>query len=371
VNIKKVMTYLINGLPNFTEEFTEYLSAVISSCSVIDARTIRVNTATAHGLSVADTIKVIDTEIKNDIESIAIDYTTATVTFKNNHDFTYTPDADIDGTANQIEIAGNDDTDWNGEFDIIDVRSDKTIDITAPSETEPTSFGYVWEALSMGANGLMTVSAVDTLWFEYEIPEDYPNLPVASADSCRNAKVIKGVRVGGAGDPERAVQIYTDDNSAKKSWAFVMFPDEKVSKDQQSNSDAVAQFSVGDESRQSIMINFDVLVLLATTSVGAVDEVEKACGEIRNALIKSIVGIRPVQENSDRVYKTVYNGSNVFVYNTAVYARMYSFQTVFDITFRETAESNSIETVALREAIINLAVGGTDTTKVIANSEIV
>ena len=49
---------------------------------------------------------------------------------------------------------------------------------------------------------------------------------------------------------------------------------------------------------------------------------------------------------------------------------MYSFQTVFDITFKETAESNSIESVALRESTINLAVGGGDTVKVIANADV-
>ena len=369
MNIKKVMTYLINGLPNFTEEFTEYLVATISSCSVKDTRTVRVITDTAHGLIIGNIIKVIDAETKNDIESITIDDTTATVTFKNKHDYTYTPEADIDGTANQITMDGNNDTDWNGDFDITDILTETSIEITAPSETVPTSLGYVWENRSMGANGVMTVSDIDTLWFEYTLPSTYPDLPVASADNCRNAKVIKGVRVGGAGDPERAVQIYTGDED-KKSWAFVMFPDEGVSKDQHSNSDAIAQFSIGDESRQSIMINFDVLILLASDTLGAVDEVELCCGEIRNALIKSIVGIRGVEENSDRVYKTVYNGSTVFVYNTAIYARMYSFQTVFDITFKETAESNSIESVALRESTINLAVGGDDTVKVIANADV-
>jgi len=369
MNIKDVMTYLINGLPNFTEEFTEYLSATISSCSVIDARTVRVNTDTAHGLAVSNIIKVIDAEIKNDIESIAIDDTTATITFKSKHDYTYTPEADIDGTVNQITMDGNNDTDWNGDFDITDILTTTSIEITAPSETVPTSFGYVWENRSMGANGVMTVSDIDTLWFEYTLPSTYPDLPVASADNCRNAKVIKGVRVGGAGDPERAVDIYTADKEEdRKSWAFVMFPDEGVSKDQHSNSDAIAQFSIGDESRQSIMVNFEVLVLLASDTLGAVDEVEKCCGKIRNALIKSIVGIRGTEENSDRVYKTVYNGSLVFVYNTAIYARIYSFQTVFDITFKETAESQSIETVALREATINLAVGGDD--KIIANAEV-
>lgn len=365
MNIKDVVATLILNLPNYTDIFTDFVNAQITASYVSTARKIKVETATAHGLIVGDSLIIKNAKLKNEIDSIEISGNYAVITLKAEHDFVLEDDL-------AFEMAGNSDDDWNGEFEIYNVPNKTTIEIAKPSSIIPETLGCIWEPRDYGGNGTVEIVAVNEtpdedekypkFWFEYEINDNDPDLPVTDNDSVSGIEIITGVRVTGVADPERAIKVFTETNGAKKPWAFVMFPDESVSKDKNNQSEAVGTFVSGDESRQLIMVNFDVCVIQPCTELGGIEEIEKACGEIRNALIKSLVGLKSTESEADKVYKTVYNGSSMNTYDTANYIRIYSFQTPFEITYRETAE-NRVLTVALRKAVFKLQTGGANSQK--------
>jgi hypothetical protein len=365
MNIKDVVATLILNLPNYTDIFTDFVNAQITASYVSTARKIKVETATAHGLLVGDSLIIKNAKLKNEIDSIEISGNYAVITLKAEHDFVLEDDL-------TFEMAGNSDDDWNGEFEIYNVPNKTTIEITKPSSIIPETLGYIWELRDYGGNGTVQIVAVNEthgeneeypeFWFEYEINDNDPDLPVTDEESVSGIEIITGVRVTGVADPERAIDVFTKTNGVKKPWAFVMFPDETVSKDKNNESEAVGTFVNGDESRQLIMVNFDVCVIQPCTELGGIEEIEKACGEIRNALIKSLVGLKSTETEADKVYKTVYNGSSMNTYDTANYIRVYSFQTPFEITYRETAE-NRVLTVALRKAVFKLQTGGANSQK--------
>jgi hypothetical protein len=352
------------NLPNYTDIFTDFIDARVIASYVSTARKIKIETATDHGLLIGDSLIIRNAKLKNEIESIEISGNYAVITLKAEHDFVLEDDL-------SFAMAGNSDDDWNGDFEIYNVPNKMTIEITKPSSIIPETLGYIWELRDYGGNGTVEIVAVNEdqseeeypeFWFEYEISENDPDLPVTDEESVSGIEIIKGVRVTGVADPERAIEVFTKTNGAKKPWAFVMFPDESVSKDKNNESEAVGTFVSGDESRQLIMVNFDVCVIQPCTELGGIEEIEKACGEIRNALIKSLVGLKSTESEADKVYKTVYNGSSMNTYDTANYIRIYSFQTPFEITYRETAE-NRVLTVALRKAVFKLQTGGANSQK--------
>jgi hypothetical protein len=361
MNIKDAIGILTLNLPNFTDEFTGFLTATISKSYVLSSRKIKIETATAHGLANGKKLIVKGVKLKNDIESIELSDEFAVIKLKAQHDFVMQDDL-------TFEMDGNSDQDWNGTFDVYNVPDKMTLEIVAPSETLPVTFGNIWEERDYGGMGIVTVSGVTEKTFEYEINENDPDLPVTDTESITGIKIITGVRITGAPDPERAMEIFTKSGEEPKTWGFVMFPEEGVSKDATTASEAVGQFSGSDECRQSVMVNFDVCVIQPSSSLGAIEEISKACGEIRNALIKSITGVKSLETEADVVFKTVYNGSVMNTYNTATYIRVYSFQTVFDITIRQTADNYPL-TVALRRAVFEMQTGDEDSLKVIADAK--
>ena len=366
MRIKDVVAQLLANLPRHTDEFSEFPEADVTLIKILSARRIRIEFDGAHGIVEDKSILINGMKLRNDISVAKTKWTPDCdvdledqemyLEFSSEHDYT-----EEDGI--EIEVAGFTDTQFNGTYTLSQVIDRNSIIIDLEKDFTgikyPEDTGYIFEERDYGGNGVVTVDTVGNDWIEYDISEKDPNLPyVTGINYGKDAQVIKGVRVAGVADRNRAVKYYTDTvstNEGKREiWAFVMFPDEDVSKDMYAMSDAQASFATGEEPRQRILVNFEVAVIFPTTKLGGIDEVEDS-SEMRNKLIASLVGLKSTEEDADVTYKTVYSGSEMNSYDTATYIRVYRFQTPFDITFRQTVDNYPL-TTALRKATMSLVV---------------
>ncbi len=343
LNIKEIITHLYYNIAEHTDELTRYLEAEIESASVeSDNRTVKVKTSEPHNLENGQIIIVKDGEIRNNVESYSISSGKVIIKTEDVHDYNYERNYD---KYIKLEGAGA----WSGEYKITNIPDRNRIEIDLPSGSVPSE-SYIWESRSYGLDGAVEINVIDDNNFSYVIPDENPDLP---ANEARNITVITGMRITGAADPDRAMKIWSN-TGAKETWAFVVMQDEEVSYDRNAMSDALTTADRSDEGRLRLLINFDIIVIQPTESLGATDAVEKANGEIKSALISTLFGIKTrYNAGMDYQFRTAYAGMGVLMYDTARYITVYSFQSPTDITFKN-ADISDPPSVALREIIYNM-----------------
>lgn len=352
MNFTAVVAKFLKDMPKFTTEFSEYLSATMSSI-VVNGRNIEVTTTTAHGLISGRQVIAICGPVKNTIKSIEIDGDNATIELNAEHDYILEENENF---YTQVEIAGNTAGVWNGIFTIIDIPNKTKITIAKPSATIPATLGYIWESRSKGGSGVVTVSRISDTKFSFPLDSETPNMPQTTL---KTLQIVTGSRIAGVADPDRAIAVYTKTTAlGAKSWLFIMLGEETVSKDLNSQSDSKATFTAGDESRARLINNVDIIAIIPCKSddTGAFKAVEKATGVVKQAILDCFQGYVATIEDADRVWKAVYTGSQTFIYDTTVYIRQYGFEISYDITSRQEVASES-ESVALRKTIIDLSIG--------------
>jgi len=349
INISDVVARLITRIPLHTDIFSEGIGVDIDSSEVLaDGRTVEVTTDTAHSLSVDEKIIVKNAEVKNDIVDVVEKTEGIEITLNNKHDYRA-------GTERKITIADTG-TDYDGESEILQVVSDCKLTIPKKAGVITPVEGAIWEDRPYSGNGVMVITEVPgENIFRYEIQTESPSLPV---NPLRNIEIIRGLRIAGAADPDRAIQAYSK-RGAGRSWLFVLFPADDVSHDRHSMTDAIATFGDGAEGRLRIVANFDVVGILPVSSFCGVDEVEKANGELKTAVIKALYGIKSPQGTLSDNFKMIYTGSSTLTYDSTVYIRNYSFQVPHDVTFRNVDIADPL-TVALRRAIMQLSISGNE-----------
>jgi hypothetical protein len=367
MNFTQIVAKFLKDMPAFTNEFSEYLAPAMTNITV-NGRNIEVTTATAHGLLTGRSVIAICGEVKNNIKSIELDGNNAVIELNDNHDYILEDDEE---NATEIEIAGNSGTLWNGTFTIIDVPDRSKITIEAPSQTIPTTLGYVWENRSKNGSGVVTVTKINDTKFSFALESETPNLPETTLKSLR---IVTGSRIAGVTDPERALDLYTATKDlGAKPWLFIMLGDESVSKDLNALSDSQATNSAGDDSRARLINNVDIIAVIPCVGVdaetGGFQAVQKATGEIKQAILDCFQGYILDIEKSDRVWKAVYTGSQPFVYDKATYVRSYNFQISYDITSRQEVASVS-QSVALRKTVLDLSIGNGNMTATVEHEEV-
>jgi len=343
VNILEIETYLLENLSKHTNLFTNYLPAVISGATAVDKRTVKVTTATPHGLANGKLIMMNDGEIKNEIDKFEyLGDGTALVTTKEENDLTF-------GYQEEIEIAGCDLPEWNKLHTILDVYSSSSFIIEIPDgSTGLPAAGYIWEKREYGVNGIVIVKNAGSLDFEYEIDQNCPDIPVHEV---RNLKSIISLRIGTVADEERSIKVFAEED--KYPWLFVIPKEDQVSKDMNEESEAIGLPAAGNEGRIRIMYNFDVVAIIPTDKLGGVDAVIKA-EETRDSLLKCLYGKDVQNVNSDVSFRVAYKGSSPMQYDTTTYIRSHGFQATADITFRE-VDASKPKTVALRQLAFKLS----------------
>ena len=349
MNIKDIMSFCIENLPKHTGLFTNALNLNYTA-EAVNHRRIRVDCDEEHGLIVGQKIYARGVKVGNKFLDAIVDNGWLIIETREEHDYT---------KAGFVEIEANG---WAGILEINNVVDRFTLEFRLPEDTTASDFeeGIILEERDYGGNGVVEVYTVsgDGKSFVYTINEQDPDIPV-EGEKAIIEEIVLGVRVAGAPDPTRAMTIFTETFQAREPWAFIMMNDEEVARDPYSMTDAHSTFTDLDSNRQRIMTNFDILVIFPTTDLGAIQEIQQACGEVRSSLIKSVAGLTAQDPEVLQTYKTVYVGSNMYTYNTATYVRNYSFQSVFDINYTNTARNFDSRSVALRKAMLSLPNGST------------
>lgn len=340
----QIISHIQRNIWRFTDAFSVELT--VNSQSVIDARTIQIVTDSAHGLAAGKSIICKNGLIENAITAVDavgdnLEFTTAYI-----HDLTNT-----DGPLDEVNLllSGFTDSSLNDSFNIQTITAENKFQIINPLAGLPTLTGseLLLENRPLGVTGLFEiVSVIDAVTFNVEIPDYFPDIPLTGV---REIEVVKGFRVAGVESPERADQIYTEQN-ASDMWLFLVMGDTEASKDRHTLSDAVMDSTYQDDMRQKFLQNFDTHVYIPTsTELSGIKAQELAYGEIFNSILYTMFGTLFEDENSRQNLLTVSQGHGPGLYNTAYYTHIYSWQQPTQITFDVGIQGKVFEDVAFRE----------------------
>ena len=320
---RHIKTYL----PIFTDKFTQSLTVDSASVSILNVLTV---SSVAHGLSVGDEIVLTGGFVRNPLSASALEGTTQ-VKFTTKYDNDQTQ-PQLPKDQQTLELAGftGGDTVWNGEHTIIGIpnRRNFIIDLPAGETVAPTvdESQYLIESVFKGVYTVATTPDADTLTIDLS---DNPTLPPGTVDSLG---IIIGFNICACADFDRAVAIYTA-QQAPSAYLFVIMTDGDVSKDRHTFSDALANFTAGDEARLDALRNFSTVVFFPTDDdTSGVDAQDLAYDSVYSALLATLFGYRD-NDDSAIQFMAVPKGDGPARYNTAYYAHGYDWQMPTVLTF--------------------------------------
>jgi len=319
-------------LPTQTSLFTD---ADISISSLTrSGTTVTAVTSSEHGLATGNYANIV--EAKN---SITISSMTSvadsedvgaivTVTLASDHDLT-------EGFDYTVEIAGSDQSAYNGTFTLLTVPNRKsfTYAITTQPASPATGTILYLDTNGLGYNGRYPVIVSDTTTFTYETAYT-PDSPAQGVSVLK-----KGIRVARAISWEKATEAYTS-QSSDDLWAFVVLGDISISKDRRDSTDAIQTLSYGDEYRQRLICPFSIFIYVPCSNEIAGGAARDTIEDVRVALYKAILRSRftPVLSQAAN-YVTVATGDRFAAYNSAFYIHEFMFETVCDITLADTVDA--------------------------------
>lgn len=314
-------------LPTVTDDF----STQIALASVVPAgTTATATTVIAHPFVVGNVVNISGTLSPVVIDSITRDETVATATTATPHDIT-------EGFHDSVTISGANESEFNGTFPLVSSINRKTFSFTVPDsgatvgtgsmllEDPPSPFGY---------NGLITITAVPAAnQFEYQ-------LPVALTEPAVGSGVVhSSIRVTGAVNIDRAVDMYTEQPDQDSMWAFVVLGDTITSKDRNTKNDAITSAAPGSDRRQQIYQTFSVYVFKPATGDLSGRDARDDMEDVMVSLFKSLLyWVPPAGLSSDSGLGVVFVSGGFEQYNTAFYVHEFQFQLVTEITRNDTID---------------------------------
>ena len=314
----EVVFHLQKYLPSVSARFSDQ---IIGTAAAVGA-TVTVS-ATAHGLSVADSIVVSGGVFSNLLVDV-VDNGDGTVRFETDqeHDLTE-PKFHADPTELTLDGFGSV---WDGAHNIVAVPNRKYFEIAFPAgETvlpalsteilvEPRSAGI------LGDQVIATVPDADTFTFEVA------GVPLLPTGSITGFTASSRMRIFGAADFKRATDLYNkqveDDHAL-----FVVMGDVTVSKDRNTSNDAIGAFAAQNFQKQTNLNNFSTVVFIPTKEDIAGNEAQQAAyGEIYRALLSVLYGFQFEDDETALTYVTVSAGHGAGEHNTAYYVHVYDWQ---------------------------------------------
>jgi len=333
---------LQNALPTQTSLFSN--PDITISSLTRSGTTITAVTATPHGLATNNYITILNAKTPISISSItsipkpgiSATGSIVTVTTATPHDFT-------EGFDFVAEIAGANQSAYNGSFAITDVLNRRTFkyEIDSQPVTPATGTIVLLNNDATGYNGRHQITVTNNTTFTYQTTLT-PNSPAQGTPILRS-----GVRVARAISWERAMEAYTKQNTSAL-WAFVVLGDISISKSRRDSTDAIQTLTYGDEYRTRLILPFSVYIYVPCSNEISGGAARDLIEDVRVALYKSMLRTRftPVLEEA-ATYVTVAAGDRFIQYNNAYYIHEFMFETVCDITIGDTVAPT--ENVAFRD----------------------
>ena len=328
MKLSEIVYQLSLRVPQFTQKLSEILT--YTSASAV-AGLVTVNTATPHGLSTGNHVLVNRVEVLHTVTAVEVRNKEVYFTLASDHDLT----EDFGFTA---QITGANQSAYNATFPVVHVPNRRTFSIKLPigQTTAPTGTLIFHEFPQIGYGAPYPITVVDPDTFTFQFPT-----PLTQATL--NMTIARGQRIIGVPDLERAVELYTTKPDGKY-YAFVCMEIATVSKDRNIYNDSLTSLAATTDLRQLLIEPFSVYVFLPTTlEMGAVRQIDDCYEEIRNAMIKSVVGLKLETGLWAAAYSGAYfTGHGLIAYNKAFYVHQYRFETTKELTLNDSSVADDL-----------------------------
>lgn len=315
-----IVFHLQANLPAHTDLFSDE----IIGTGVVSGGVVTVTTAGAHNLPVGRSFVVASGDFQNPITAIVLnpDETTRFTT-QFDHDLTA---PQLPNDPQNLVLTGIA-APWSGTFKTDSVPNRRTFEIETPAgETvAPAVEGHLIETRPAGLAGIQTVETVpSTTTFTFTAPSNLPSLPDGQID---NLRILRGSRVTGAADLDRAEAQYTE-KAAGQAALYVVMTDVDISKDRHTHNDGVATFTPQNFGKLTALQNFVTVVILPTAADDKTGFKAQslAYDQVFRALTRSLLGLRPPDAETKMNYVTVPNGHGPSRQNTAYYVHEFAWQ---------------------------------------------
>ena len=321
MRLVEVEQHLRQFLPLELNYFNTWTDVTYSASGTVAT----ITTVADHGLEVGDEVTIKDVVFGNPL-TITQSNGTASATSTYQNDLTYPYNE-------TVTISGANESGYNGTHDIVEIYNRREFDFTVDDATASPATGspVLHEYNIMRYNGLFTVAAVPTTKTFTVTVRDI-------ADFTTTAKIspMADVRIGVDISEERALDSYTK-QSTNDFWLFVIPNQTLVSKDKNVATDFVYGVDKGIEIHQQLNEQFNILVFGNSSEKVTPAELLDICRiDVRNALIKCLVGYYPSTELNTEKRGIHYEGDNPYTYHGAYYVHQYAFGMSFDLNMQDT-----------------------------------
>ncbi len=311
-------------LPTVTDLFSDQIILI----GIIPTGTTATAEVTSHNFEVGDVVTITDTFSPVSITSISREGEIATVTTATPHDIT---ENDL---TTEVTISGTSDNDFNGTFPFLSASNRLTFQFTVPDTIASGATGGLLDDPpgAFGYNGTHIITAISgTQFFDYE-------LPIALTNAATGTGVVSsGVRVTGAVNLERAIEMYTKQTDVDSLWAFVVLNETIASNNRNSFQDGVTSASPGGDRRQQIYQNFTVYVVKNTSDDLAARAARDSMEDVMVFFFQALMFWKAPSGLADTGNMGVVFVAHQFAeYNTTVYIHEFQFQLVSNITRSDT-----------------------------------
>jgi hypothetical protein len=300
-----IVKHLKKYIGLFTDEFTSYIpvTSATKSVSYIDV------VATDHGLSPGQTFILTGGSARNILTDVSIDGDLVTFTTGVDHDLIM-PSKPLDQrTVNIIGI---------GEYEILAVPD--RYRFTVSLGYLPVLSGNEWLEMAIESGAYTVHSVVDEDNFNFGIV-GYPELPTGIVD---NLTLVKGFRVAGAADFERAVAAYSTQTDP---YLFVVMGDADTSKDRHTLNDSVAGFTRQNDLQLKIRQSFVTVIFIPTKNdMTGVNAQDKAYDPLLTAQMQCLLGYAGEDNNIIQYLTVPASHGSSGKYNSAYYSHSYSWE---------------------------------------------
>lgn len=321
-------------IPALTSLFSDAVDA--SSIAVVADGTTTITCATAHGMTTGQSVVIVDAEIPNPITAAVVnDDDTVSITTQYAHNMTTSP-AGLDvrpwSTSAKLANFGSAALDGTKQLVSVEDRDQFTIQPTTPVVSITLDGGEVLlERLEFALAGMHKITAATATTLTFPTPAT-----VTRSFSVTSPTIVKAPRCYAAANLEQVMRRYVRADAtatpADKAHLFITPVDVKASRGQSARGDAIADIGDGTDYRQLIMDGFEVIVVIPSEhSPGAVAAIDKAQGEIFNAVLRTFLGLRVPQPeiSASSSYVAVLEGHGMQAFDGANYYHGYRFQTQF------------------------------------------
>ena len=316
-------------LPSVTDLFTENFSA--NSITYVGG-VVTVVTAAPHGLSTNDFANIVGTT--NPIASTSADRsgTVITIVTDTDHDLTLSA-IDIKNGGKTVTMSGANEAEFNGEFNLLEVKNRRTFDIETIDAGPLSATGSpVSQDISVlpGFNGRHQVTVIDATTFTYPISATL----FASAGG---TPVVKpDARISGSVTFDIAEDAYTKQGE-NDLWAFVVLGDVIASKNRDIQSDLTDTAKRVTGWRQRVGQPFTVYVFTPSVKERAGRSARDLMEDVSVALFRSLLGAKfNTGYYASNQYVTTFINHGFTAYTSAYYVHEFNFEVAADITFEDT-----------------------------------